>query len=248
MNERRERIYAILKERGSATVEELTRELYASEATVRRDLAKMEQEGLLVRVWGGAVPINNSNADLPAFVRSTENISAKKTIAYNASGLIKDNMSIFLSSGTTVTELSKLLGNFENITVITNGLDILNELNNTSVKVITIGGELYEHYDFVGGMAEKNVEQFNTDIYFFSCSGITADGFTSRDMRRLEIMRKMHENSAKTVLLTDTSKVGKKYTYKGFDLEYIDYVVMEKVPSDAELKKALEGRLLTVKK
>lgn len=248
MNERQERIYEILSKNGSATVEQLTKELYASDATIRRDLTKMEREGLLARVWGGALLNSNGNADLPAFVRSMTNIEAKKKIAYNASGLIRDNMSIFMSSGTTVTELSKLLGSFENLTVITNGLDIINELNRLGVRVIAIGGELYEHYDFIGSIAENNIEMFNTDIFFFSCSGITSGGFTSKDMHRLEIMNRMQKNSHKTVLLSDTSKVGKKYTYKGFGFDKIDYVVMETVPGDKELVNALDRKLLTVKK
>lgn len=248
MNERKEKIYAILKERGSATVDELVRELYASEATVRRDLSKMEADGLLVRVWGGAILEDSSNADLPAFVRSSENVFAKKAIALNASGLLADNMTVFMSSGTTVTELAKLVKSFKNMTVITNSMDIINVLVGSSVNVISIGGELHEHFDFIGPVAEANAEEFNADVYFFSCSGLTADGFTSRDASRLKIMKTMHKNSEKTVLLTDTAKVGKKYTYKGFPFREIYRVVMEKVPNDAALKKALEGKLLTVKK
>ncbi len=248
MNERQEKIYEIVSRQGSVTVEQLTKELFASDATIRRDLTKMEHDGLIVRVWGGALLSSNGSSDLPPFVRSMTNIEAKKKIANNASSLIRNNMSVFMSSGTTVTELSKLLGSFDNLTVITNGLDIVNELNKLGVQVIVVGGELYEHFDFVGSLAESNIGMFNTDLFFFSCSGITADGFTSKDMKRLEVMKKMQENSVKTVLLCDTSKAGKKYTYKGFGFDKIDCVVMDSVPKDAALVSALTGKLLPVKK
>ena len=176
------------------------------------------------------------------------NVEAKKKISDNASALIRDSMTVFMSSGTTVTELAKLLDGFTNLTVITNGLDIVNELNKFGTQVVVTGGELYEHFDFVGALAKNNVGMFNADIFFFSCSGITADGFTSKDMQRLEIMNTMQENSVKTVLLCDTSKVGKKYTYKGFGFDKIDCVVMDSVPKDAALVKALSGKLLTVRK
>ena len=70
-------------------------------------------------------------------------------------------------------------------------------------------------------------------------------GFTSHDAVRLDIIRKMQKNSARTVLLADTSKVGKKYMYKGFGFESIDYVVMEKQPEDQGLVKTLGRKLLT---
>ena len=246
MNDRQEKIYKILNKRGSASVDTLKREVFASEATIRRDLKQMEQEGLLIRTWGGAMSTGNINNDPPLFVRSNSNVNAKNEIARIASSFLADNMTIFLSSGTTVTKLAKNFHRYENLTVITNGLDTVAAISkHLSAKVIILGGELYENYDAVGSMTERAIEQFNADLFFFSCSGITADGFSSVDMTRLNIIRKMKKNSAKTILLADTSKVGKRYTYRGFGFEDIDYVVMETKPNDAELKKALGEKLIT---
>jgi len=248
MNDRQEKIYQILNKQGSASVEQLKQAVFASEATLRRDLSQMEQEGLLIRTWGGAISTGNVNSDPPLFVRSNASINEKNTIARIALGFVQDNITLFLASGTTVTKLAKNLHKHENLTVITNGLDTVSALSNhLSAKVILTGGELYENYDMVGPLAESTIDGFNADLFFFSCSGITAEGFTSVNMTRLNIIKKMKKNSAKTILLADCSKVGKKFTYRGFGFEDIDYVVMDARPNNAELKQALGKKLITTK-
>ena len=199
----------------------------------------------MIRTWGGAVLANQASGDPPAFVRWGANLYAKKKIALAATELIKDSMSLFLASGTTVTELSKLLFRFRDLTVITNGLDIINALHDhDSVNIIVPGGELYEHYDFTGTIASNNVSKFSTDIFMFSCSGITTDGITLNDSKRLDMIQRMHENAKKTVLLIDTGKAGTQHTYKGFSLDEIDYVVMEKKPADNALVAKLGKKLI----
>lgn len=246
MNDRQEKIYEILNKQGNVSVDRLKREIFASEATIRRDLAQMEQEGLLIRTWGGAISTGNINSDPPSFVRSNANVNAKNAIAKIATGFLQNNMTLFLASGTTVAKLAKFLHKYENLTVITNGLDTVAALSNhLSAKIIIPGGEVYENYDLIGALTENTIENFNADLLFFSCSGITAEGFSSVDMIRLNIIRKMKNNSAKTILLADTSKVGKKFTYKGFGFEDIDHVIMETLPNDAALRKALGKKLIT---
>ena len=248
MNDRQEKIYRILSKQGSASIEQLKHEAFASEATLRRDLTQMEQEGLLIRTWGGAVLAGKANSDPPLFVRSNANVKAKNSIAKTAVEFLDNNMTVFLASGTTVAKFAKYLYKFENLTIITNGLDTVSALSShLSAKIILLGGELYENYDLIGALTDSIIEQFNADIFFFSCSGITADGFTSMDMIRLNIIKKMNRNSTKTILLADTSKVGKKYTYKGFGFDEIDHVIMEESPQDSALKKALGKKLITPK-
>ena len=248
MNERQEMIYRILNKQGNASVKQLKQEVFASDATIRRDLKQMEQEGLLIRTWGGAVSKSKTNSDPPVFVRSKANVNAKNEIARTAIGFLQSNTTVFLASGTTVTKLANLFHMCENLTIITNGLDTAAALSNhVSAKVIITGGDIYENYDLVGTLTESVIDQFNADLFFFSCSGITAEGFSSSDIFRLSIIKKMKKNSVKTILLADTSKVGKKYTYKGFGFEDIDYVVMETIPDDRALRKSLGNKIVTTK-
>lgn len=249
MNERQERIYTIVNRDGKASVEGLCQAVYASPATIRRDLKFMEQEGLLIRTWGGAIGMGEANNDPPVSLRSNANIQAKRAIARTAVGFLQDSISVFLPSGTTVTELAKLMHKFQNLNVFTNGLDIVSALNaHPSAQVLALGGKVYENYDMVGTLTDNAIACLNADLFFLSCSGICADGFTASDMVRLDVMQKMQKNSTKTILLADTSKVGKKYTYRGFGFDVIDYVIMEKLPNDADLIHVLGKKLIIANK
>ena len=245
MNERQERIYRIIEKLNSATIEHLAKEVFASPATIRRDLAKMEASGLILRVWGGATLSSKTTIDPPEFVRSNINVEAKKKIARKAISLIDENSSIFLPSGTTVKEFCKVLSSLSDVAVITNSLDVIETLkDNTSHKIFSLGGELHEHYDFVGPITHSQIERFSADYLMFSCSGITKNGFTSNDLDRLEIITRMQKNSTKTILLCDSSKVNKKCMYNGFDFSKIDFVITEKPLADQELMEILKDKLI----
>ena len=247
MNERQKHIYKIIVKLGNASVEHLEREVFASSATIRRDLKKMENQGLITRVWGGAVLSGNADIDPPSFVRETENTEPKRLIARKALSFIKENDTIFLPSGSTVTELAKILGIFKNLNVITTCINVVNLLKTySSFNVMVTGGTLYEHYDLVGPLATDFINKISADVLIFSCSGITENGFTSKDISRLEVLFAMQNNAQKKILLCDSSKVGKKYTYKGFPFEKIDYVIMDKKPDDIKLVKALGKKLIVV--
>lgn len=247
MNERQERIYQIIQRLDNVTIEHLVKEVYASPATIRRDLKQMERDGLISRVWGGAILSNKKTLDPPQFVRTNENQDAKRRIARKALSLISENSSIFLPSGTTVKELCKVLPNAKNLTVVTSSLDVINSLSEfSSCKIFLLGGQLYENYDFIGPLTNDYVDRFCCDLLFFSCSGITAQGFYSNDLNRLEIIKRMQKNSIKTVLLCDSSKIGKICMHNGGDFTKIDFVIMEKLPSDKALINVLKNKLIIV--
>lgn len=248
MNERQKRIHGILTQRGSASIEQLRTDVFASAATIRRDLKALEREGLLIRTWGGAIAADQVNSDPPSFVRSNTNIHAKRAIARTAAQFLHDNASCFMPSGTTVTEVARLMHRYQNLTVFTNGLDIIGALkDHLSARVIVLGGQLYENYDMIGALTDTAIDSLNAELFFFSCSGISAEGFTSSDLVRLDIIRKMKSRSAKTILLADTSKIGKTHTYRGFGFDQIDHVIMEKMPEDTALVKALGKKLITAR-
>lgn len=245
MNERQERIYKIIERFDNVTIERLAREVYASPATIRRDLTKMERDGLISRVWGGAILSNKKTLDPPQFIRSNENQQAKRKIVTKALSLIPEGSSLFLPSGTTVKELCSVLVRMNDLTIITNSLDVINTISQTSsFKIFALGGNLYENYDFIGPLTNNYIDGFSADFLLFSCSGITADGFTSNDINRLEIINRMQKNATKTILLCDSSKVGKSCMLKGFDLSKIDYIIMEKAPNDKALLEKIKEKLI----
>ena len=124
--ERRSKILQLLDDVGQVNVTELSNRMDVSEVTIRNDLDKLEKNKLLIRAHGGAIKL--SNIALNVNDKRRINLDAKRLIGKKAISLIEENDSIILDSGTTTFEISNNLGDFNNITVISNALDIVNNL------------------------------------------------------------------------------------------------------------------------
>ncbi|MBP5152566.1 MAG: DeoR/GlpR transcriptional regulator [Lachnospiraceae bacterium] len=244
--DRYSRIYELIKEKKSVTVRFLSKQLYASESTVRRDLEAMEKQNLIKRVWGGAM-LPTVDRDYPPFVREQTNIAAKEKMAKIASRFLKNSCSIFMESSSSNLSLIPYFNNYKNIVVITSSLRVSRVTSqSTSASIYVLGGQVYEGAIIIGNQAVEAVKQFNTDLMFFSCSGISAKaGITSIEPRVVEVSREMMRHTKKKILLCDTSKVGKETLLTLADLTVPDYVIMERMPEDPELIKALGDRLIT---
>ena len=244
--ERFDEIYAILKERNSATVQYLQKRLYVSEATVRRDLEAMEKAGRIQRVWGGAM-LQTAEKDIPSFVRLKTNAEEKEKIASVASKLLKNSTTIFIDSSTSCLALVPYLAKLKDVTVVTNSLKMSYMLGErTSVSINLLGGQIYENYILTGYMAVDSVKNYYTNLMFFSCSGISADGgIWSIEPRVVEVNREMMKHAEQKILLCDSSKFGKKLLWRLADIEDISYVISDDVPDDPALTAALGSKLIT---
>ena len=245
--DRYEQIYSILQERQSATVRYLQNSLHVSEATVRRDLSEMENLGLLQRVWGGAMLQTTADKDPPAFVRVKANNEKKAKIASIASRIIRESSSIFIDGSTTAMHLVPYFAKFKQLTFITNGLQMQQMLiEQTNANVYLIGGQLFEKRITTGPMAIADVKKFYADVFFFSCSGISAEsGITGIETRSCEVCAEMMHRATTKVLLCDSTKASKNYLWHLADFDQTDYVVMDSVPDDGELVRAIGKRLIT---
>ncbi len=246
-NERYAKIYEILQQRGSVTVQYLEKQLYVSEATIRRDLDALEKSGLLQRVWGGAM-LHTVDKDIPSFVRLKSNQEKKEKIASVASLFLKSSTSIFFDSSTSCLPLVPYIAELKSIKVVTSSLKMSLELGqNTGAAVNLLGGAVYEDYILSGHLAVNSVRQYHTDMMFFSCSGISsACGITSIEPKVVEVCQEMMKHTALKILLCDSTKVGKNALLRLADLSDVDYVIMDKVPeNDPELVSALGTRLIT---
>ena len=246
-NERYAKIYEILQQRGSATVQYLEKQLYVSEATIRRDLDALEKSGLLQRVWGGAM-LHTVDKDIPSFVRLKSNQDKKEKIASVASLFLKSSTSIFFDSSTSCLPLVPYIAELKNIKVVTSSLKMSLELGqSTDAAVNLLGGAVYEDYILSGHLAVNSVRQYHTDMMFFSCSGISsACGITSIEPKVVEVCQEMMKHTALKILLCDSTKVGKNALLRLADLGEVDYVIMDEIPeNDPELVSALGSRLVT---
>ena len=176
--ERQNKILEILGEKKSISVNELAELLFASGATIRRDLSKMEQKGLVIRTFG-AVMLNTSpsNREISFELREKTNIIEKRMLCQKAVDFIKDNSTIFIDSSTTLLHIVPYLNNFLNLTIVTNGLFLANSLiNNTKHNVIVLGGAIQPSTNSIlGPMAIQSISRFHADTCLISCSGLDFD-------------------------------------------------------------------------
>ena len=176
---RRKRILEKILIQKNITVKELAKDLYASESSIRRDLAELEKEKLIKRVHGGAIleETGNSAMKIPFMIRELEQIDAKVIMAKKAIEYVKDNDVIFLDASSSAYNIIPYLPLRNNLTVITSGVKALSKLGEYNIKTISTGGELLPTcLALVGEEAYKTIENFNADVCFFSCRGLSEDG------------------------------------------------------------------------
>lgn len=210
----REELYIKLLSEREHTVEELANKLFVSEPTVRRDIIVLEKKDIITRKRGRVnLKINSADKRIPLFIRDMENNMSKKEIALKAISHIKDGDVIMLDASTTAYCILPHLLNFREIFVITNGAKTALELAAMGIRTICTGGELtQESFSYVGTDAENILKNYNADVSFFSCRGLTEDGLATDNSILENSMRKiMIKNSKKSFLLCDKSKFGKKY-------------------------------------
>ena len=222
--ERLDHILAYLRENQTVTVKTLCKRLYVSEATARRDLSELENRGFIKRLHGGAVLLDRANRELPLYVRKQENMEAKRYIAAQAVRHIHDGQVIFLDASSTVMQLVPHFEKFENLTLITNGMETAQKLSSLQHKIYCTGGlMLHQSSAYVGEPAENFIRRFNADLFFFSSQGLSEDGrITDASDEETHVRRVMFEQSRKRVFLCDQSKLGKVFCYNLCRLTQVD--------------------------
>lgn len=164
--ERRSKILQVLDEQGQVNVSNLSEMLGVSEVTIRNDLDKLEKNKLLIRAHGGA--FKTSNIALTVTEKKKINLDVKRKIGAKAASFIEENDSIILDSGTTTFEISNNLGRFEKLTVISNALDIVNNLvKYEHLEVFMPGGYLKEFsMSLVGQWPSVTFDRYNVGSCF----------------------------------------------------------------------------------
>lgn len=215
---------------GAVWVSKLSEELGVTEETIRRDLEKLENQEVLVRTHGGAVPIIESTYELSLEKRKKTNLPAKEKIAKIASEYIMPGDTIFLDSSTTTFYIAKEIKKMKNITVISNSLRVINELSSTeNIKTIAVGGVVSNNQSFVGYLAENSIKSnFFAMKFFFSSKGISPEaGIMESNDLECAIKKQMLDNSTEKYYLCDSSKIGRIGFYKLTPIENIDYFITD---------------------
>ena len=229
--DRRDEILQMLSKDGSVIVSKLTKKFEVSIETIRRDLESLEKEGLLKRVYGGAVLKNNTSDKLNYFKRQEEFTAEKNEIALKAISFIEEGSFIALNNSTTNLEIAKnLKGNFNELTIITNSLSIVNELaDKESFTIILVGGVLNSReFAFNGQFTEDMLSNFVVNKSFISVSGVSlSKGITDYLMGEIYIQKKFMEISQEVIILAVSSNIDNESLVKIADIEDVNLVITD---------------------
>ncbi|TBW06684.1 DeoR family transcriptional regulator [Azotobacter chroococcum subsp. isscasi] len=237
--QRRHAILALLAERGEVSVDELARRFETSEVTIRKDLAALEKNGLLLRRYGGAVP-------LPQELAGERPLSAcKQAIARAAAARIREHARIVVDSGSTTAALIPELAHKRGLVVMTNSLDVANalrELENEPVLLMT-GGTWDPHSEsFQGQVAEQVLRSYDFDQLFVGADGIDLARGTTTFNELLGLSRVMAEVAREVVVMLESDKVGRRMPNLELPWRSIHTLITdERLPPEAREQIAAHG-------
>lgn len=205
---------------GVVKSQDLMADMNCSESTIRRDLDKLEEKGLLVRVHGGAKRVYEVEREVSFFEKTSKNIQEKQEIAQYATSLIKDGDTIFLDAGTTTIHMIPYLKN-KTIRIVTNAVQHASLLADQDNEVILIGGVLKNTTKaVVGATGSDQLKQYRFTKAFLGVNGIDLEyGLTTPDPEEAVIKQQAIKNSAKTYFLADHSKWNKVTFVKIDDID-----------------------------
>ncbi len=249
-SQRRRQILEEIRRAGAGSVSNLSIKFDVSETTIRRDLRILEKEGQVERTHGGAVT-QRSDSNGPTIIarekRKRLRASQKARMArYIVSEFIEDGDNVALEGGTTVNAIVPLLNDKSDLTVVTNGLAITNDLHtalrhNNDATILCCGGILRGvSSTFVGPVAEQFFRGFHVSKLFLSATGLTLEaGVTDPSMLETQVKRAMIAAAGKVIMVMDSSKFGVKSLLTVMDVEEIDILV-----TDDEISEELRAELV----
>ncbi|MBE6530518.1 MAG: DeoR/GlpR transcriptional regulator [Ruminococcaceae bacterium] len=233
--ERRREILAKLNADGKVIVAELAKDFEVTEETIRRDLEKLDKEGLVSKTYGGAVSKHNTSLDLPYNIREGVNVIQKQSISDKISELIEDGERVMLDSSSTALYVLKKIKSKKNLTIITNSVKILIELADKSDwTVLSTGGVLKKSaLSLTGSSAEKMIRSYHVDTAICSCKGLDTElGITDSNENDTLIKQAMFASAERRILALDSEKFDKKSFVKVCDFGAIDIIVTDSAPSE----------------
>jgi DeoR family transcriptional regulator, glycerol-3-phosphate regulon repressor len=245
MSPRQAEILQLAKSAGRVAVEDLARRFDVTPQTVRKDLNELCERRVLQRVHGGAV-VASGVANLSYEARRFAAAGAKRAIGGAAAGLIPDGSSLFINIGTTTEEVAKALALRDDLLVITNNLNVAQELHrHPGIEVIITGGTVRKSDGAVVGTAATSlIRQFKVDFAVIGVSAIDVDGtLLDFDYREVLVTQAIIENARQVVLVTDQSKFTRKAPVRIGHLSQIDSFVTDHLPSEDIRQLCAEARV-----
>lgn len=230
--QRHERLLQLLRREGVLSTRALTDALGVSHMTVRRDIARLEEDELVESVAGGVRLASGIGQQPPSPRRQRAGLEAarKTAIAEQAATLVDDGMAVYLDAGTTCEALVPLLATRQGLTVVTNDFwSVVALLDHPEVETIHIGGRVdVDSASSCGALATRILDELRLDVFFLSSGAWSSSGgVTAPSESRLELKRRVREVSRTTVLVADSTKYGAMAHFRVFDLAELDILVTD---------------------
>jgi DeoR/GlpR family transcriptional regulator of sugar metabolism len=231
--ERRNQILKILDLEKRVFVSKLAKQFCTSEATIRRDLRKLEKQNLIRRTYGGALLIDGPGQSTPIDIRTLEHSAEKNLIAKMAASFVENSDTIILDASTTSLSMVDHLQGLEHLRIITNCAVAAIKLTEALHQdVYCAGGKMMEtNMAMVGQAAIEFVSRYSAQKLFLSCWGISPkDGLMDLFEEEANLKRAMIARAEKVYLLCDSSKFGRSAFCNVTSFESIDYLITDAKP------------------
>lgn len=219
---------------GVVSMEELCEHFAISMSTLRRDINILLSQNLVQKVYGGVAA--NEQSLVPFENRNVINKSEKSLIAKNAAQLIDSNELIFIDSGTTTRDILKFLpSNVQKLTILTNNLDIINDVADRPDISLLVLGNIFKHStrSFVGNDTVDIINKYNINKAFMAATAVSIEnGLTNSDIQEYEIKKRIVKKAHQTYLLADASKFDRATLLTYAQLNDIDGIVTSKSMPD----------------
>ena len=245
---RKQLLLSRLKQDGKLIAKELSEELGVSEDTVRRDLRELAQEGLLLRVHGGALPASPAMCDFAA--REEIRHDGKVAIGRAAAAMVQHGQVVILDGGTTSREIARHLPQQLKGTVVTHSPTIALELlHHPSLDVILLGGRLFKHSVVaVGAACLEAIAEVNADLFFMGVTGVHPQtGLTTGDFEEAGIKRALSYAAAETYVLASAEKLNAASPYRGVELSQITGIITEPGVPDGMVQPYTDQGIIVVR-
>ena len=243
-SERRQQISALVRQHGSVQVAPLAEQFGVSMQTIRKDLHYLARRGIAERSYGGAILASSVNviAEPGVEAKRTINIDEKARIGQLAAAMVAPGESVVLDSGTTALQVARHLPDHDDITVLTNDLDILAALaRKQRINVVALGGTLRrKNLALYGAHALEALDNLHVDKLFLGVDGFDVErGITTHFEPEALLNRKMVRAARQVIAITDQTKFGRICLHRIIDLAQVDDLVIDG-PLPAALASAAE--------
>lgn len=227
--QRRRTIVELVSECDGCSVTALADELDVSEATIRRDLQTLEDEQLIERSHGGALPVTSVGNEEAYDQKEVQNLDVKRAIADHAIDELQDGQVVFFDTGTTTMEVAKRAPTDGSIVSVTNSPLLALELGDGDNDVKLTGGTLRQSTQaLVGPSAESFIERLHFDLLYLGTNAIDVEaGLTTPNEAEAQAKRSMIENSTRVVLVADATKFDERSFVQFADFEGVDLVITD---------------------